>query len=476
MPSALARAVLVLGLAVCTASAGPGERELTAAEYHAGLSTLRGYLVKRGEDSTAAERFVAVMATALPPGPGARVPVTHDVFAAFLRYEAAWARKTRDGKNERVTPAKRQEEAARAARLKDSFREAATADSPAFYRVFQAAVQDVRRAPRRDGKGYAGSSAVFFGDQVDDSYSHVDAGDVALESGDAAGAIAEADKALAENPGNADALVLRAGAEYARGDVAAAVTDASGALVLDPGNRQASELVSLSGVDAGRAAAAKAAAGSASLGDDGRRGILPTLSGTTGEEAGAARQAVLPVLFETPSPTPAVGALLSAELTARAAKAAAAAPRSSIDQLDRALVLDPRNASAGGWRSAILNRLGDYSSALGSAEQTLSGHPRDAFAYFNKAYALAGKSDKAGVMDALTSAARIDPAYQPVLDQALVLPRAEDLQLLFGHWAASHPPAVPPSRSSRFPLPLVVLGGLGGLLAFAGAAQLFFRR
>ncbi|MCR4294540.1 MAG: hypothetical protein NUW21_03325, partial [Elusimicrobia bacterium] len=202
--------LLAAGLLLLPASApaagkaAAGDEELTAAEYHAGLKTLRGYLEKRGLKPDAAERFIAVMATALPPSEGRRVAVTRGVVASFLRYQAAWARKTRDGKHAAVPPERLREEVARALRLKEEFRLKASERSPAFYRVFQAAVRDVRGARRRDGAGYAGNSAVFFADDVDLSYTHVDAGDVALENGDAAGAIAEAAKALALNPGNAD--------------------------------------------------------------------------------------------------------------------------------------------------------------------------------------------------------------------------------------------------------------------------------
>ncbi|MBI2787826.1 MAG: hypothetical protein HYX59_04015 [Elusimicrobia bacterium] len=423
-----------------------GDQELTAAQYHAGLKTLRGYLEKRDLEPEAAERFIAVMATALPPSEGQRVPVTQDVFASFLRYQAAWARKTRDAKNPKVSPEQLALEAARAVRLKEEFRLKAAASSPVFYRVFQAAVREVRRSPRRDGKAYAGSATVFFADQVDPSYTHVDAGDVALENGDTAAAVAEADKALALNPGNADALVLRAGAEYESGDGEAAVRDAQSALVLDPENRQAKAILSLSGTDAGRAALAKAAAG---------------------EERTAASAA------GPPSATPAVGALLSRDLTARAVGAAKADARSSIDELDQALLLNPRNASARGWRTAILNRIGDYASALTSAQSTLDASPEDAPAYFHKAYALAGAGDKAGALEAIGRAAALDRAYQPLKDKALQLPDAGDMALAFGEWSESHPQALPPARPSRYPLPLLGLGAVGGLLALAGVAQLF---
>jgi len=450
-----------------------GAQELTAAEYHTGLKTLRGYLEKRGLSPEAAERFIAVMATALPASAGQRVPVTHDVFAAFLRYEAAWARKTRDGKNARVSPEQREIENARAARLKEEFRTKANASSPAFYRVFQAAVRDVRRTPRRGGRDYVGNSAVFFGDQVDNSYSHVDAGDVALENGDTKGAIAEADKALAENPGNADAFVLRAGALYERGELTASVADAQSALLLDPTNQQAKAILSLTGTGAAQAALTKAAAASAGLGSDGGRGGLPIL-GPAVDDAEPSPSVPL-LVAAAPSATPAVGALLSQELTSRAVEARLDDARSSIDQLDTAVTLDPRNASAKSWRSTILNRIGDYGPALASAEQSLRGDPEDAAAYFNKAYALAGEHDRAGTLEALAQAARINPVYKPLLDSAIQLPNTDDMALLFGGFAAAHPPPAPPSRRSRYPRALLALGGIGGLLALAGVAQLFRR-
>lgn len=473
---------VLLALLPASAPAGgtarAGDEELTAAQYHAGLKTLRGYLEKRDLEPEAAERFIAVMATALPPSEGQRVPVTHDVFAAFLRYQAAWARKTRDAKNAAVGPAQLQAETARAVRLKEEFRLKASVSCPVFYRVFQAAVREVRRAPRRDGKAYAGSSTVFFSDHVDPSYTHVDAGDVALENGDPQGAIAEAGKALELNPGNADAFVLRAGAEYGLGDREAAVRDAQSALLLDPVNQQAKAILSLSGMDAGRAALSEASSGGSRLADDGRRAGLPTLGGTTGEEPppppSSSRADPPPAVpAGAPSATPAVGAMLSAEFAARGAEMARSDARSSIDQLDRALLLDPRNAAARSWRTSVLNRIGDYAAALASAEQTLSGRPDDARAYFNKAYALAGAGDKKGALEALGLAARADAAYQPALDRALQLPGPEDMALFFGEWAESHPQAPPPSRRSRYPLPLLILGGLGGFLALAGVAQLF---
>ncbi len=469
---------------------GEGGKEITAGEYRQGLVKLRGYLEKRGEDSAAAEGFILAMELAFPGAPSERVPVTKDVFSAFLRYQAAWARKTRDSKNPNVTENQLKEEVSRATRLKEIFRTEAAMNSPRFYGAFQASVKELRLARRDYGKAYGGNSAVFFGDQVDDSYTHVDAGDVALENGDTAKAISEADRALQVNPENADAFVLRAGSEYERGNTDAAIRDARSALRLDPGNQQARAIVSLSGEDSVKAAAAGAVADGARIDRDGRA-VLPELQLPAAERAAALPGSRGPARLERgslslplaapsglrppppPTSTPAVGALLSRDLTARAVQSARADAFSSIEQLDQALTLNPRNANAQSWRATISNRVGDYGAALASAQESLIGAPDDAVAYFNKAYALAGKKDRKGTVEALEQAARIDPSYKPILDQAqMMLPGADDMELLFSGSAAQHEPAAPPTRPRRFPLPLVALGAIGALLILAAGVQL----
>lgn len=454
-------------------AAADGAQAMTQEQYRQGLEKLRGYLEKHGEDPSVAEQFIGDLANAFPE-PSQRVPVTRDVFEIFLKSQAAWARKTRDSKNEGVSPPQLQHEIARSKQLRTQFRIEASRNSPRFYRAFRAAVRDVRRTPRADGKGYAGNSAVFFGDQVDDSYSHIDAGDEALEKGDAAGAIAEANLALAESPANADAFVLRSGAQYDSQNYAAAVKDAQRALQLDPGNQQALAIVSLSGMtsDAPQAAMANAVAGGSTLGNDERSSGLPTL-GIPADGGLAPASPAAPARRRPPSATPAVGALLSKDMTSRAVKMAGVDARASIDQLDEALALNPRNASAQSWRATILNRIGDYSAALGSAEQGLTGNPDDGGAYFNKAYALAGTGDKKGMVEALTQAARLDASYRPLLDQALQLPSEEDMTLIFSGSATRHEPEITLPRRRRSHAALNLLGGLGGLLVLAGAVQIF---
>ncbi|MBI5245752.1 MAG: tetratricopeptide repeat protein [Elusimicrobia bacterium] len=463
---------LALCLALLPARAGDGDQLLTLPEYRRGLKELRGYFEKRGEDPRIAERYVADLEAAFPVNLGERVPVTREVFQAFLKYQAAWARKTRDGKNPHVAPGQHRHEVDRAVNLKAEFKAMAEAKSPQFYRAFQAAVRDVRGLRLHGGKTYAGASSVFFSDQVDDSYTHVDAGNEALEKGDDAKAIEEANQALAQNPANADALVLRAGAQYDRGNASEAVADAQSALVLDPGNQQAQAILGLlaSAPASARSALAGAADGGRGLAGEGRAKNLPRLGdaidGTFGQDAARA---------VAPSATPAVGKILSEDLSALAVGEAKTDPRGSMKRLDQAMALDPQNDGARGWFATIANRAGEYGAARTSAERGLAKDPNDALAYYNKAYALAGAGDKQGMVDALQQAARIDPSYRQASAQALNLSSNEAMEILFGAGEQQHQPPVPRPHHRRDFTLMLMLGAIGGFLV-VGGASLFFRK
>ncbi|MEQ1917867.1 MAG: tetratricopeptide repeat protein [Elusimicrobiota bacterium] len=431
---------LILALLPALASA-TGDEFLTLPEYRKGLKELRGYFVKRGEDPTVADRYVANLVAAFPVALGERIPVTRSVFDSFLKYQAAWARKTRDSKNPNVTPDERRHEVERAKDLKAAFKAAAEAKSPRFYQAFQAAVKDVRTLRHKNGAGYTGTSDIFFSDQVDDAYTHIDAGDEALDKGDTATAIKEAEAALAINPGNADAHVLRAGAMYARRNIPAAVADAQSALILDPVNLQAQAILSLTADNPNAASAVP----DASTGDDGRV-----------------------------SATPGVGRMLSDDLSVRAMDTAQSDPRGSLGQLGRAMALDPKNASASGWYATIANRAGDYAAALGSTARGLKNDPNDALAYYNKAYAMAGTGDRDGMLDALKQAARIDPVYRSESDRAEALNTQQALDTLFGLAAKAHQPAVPqPRHRSEFSL-MMMTGFIASFLLVSGVT-LYFR-
>ncbi len=472
-------AVALLLLPAFAVAAGDDGAFMTLPEYRKGLKELRGYFVKRGEDETVANRYIADLETAFPVALGESVPVTKGVFGAFLRYQAAWTRKTRDSKNPAVTPVDLQHEVERARELKAAFKADAEAHSPRFYSAFQAAVKDVRSTRRRDGQGYTGTSNVFFSDQVDDSYTHVDAGDEALEKGDAATAIKEADAALAVNPGNADALVLKAGAEYDKQDVPAAIADAQSALILDPQNRQAQAILSLTATNpaAAKAVAEAANGGSAGLADDGRKTGQGRLADSidNGKAVAASLNpfAASAALRLAPSATPAVGKILAEDLNIRAVGIAASDPRGSMSQLGQAMALDPHNSSARGWYSTVANRVGEYSAALGSSQQGVEENPNDALAYYNKAYALAGTGDRAGMVDAMAQAARIDPSYAPAATQAAGMDPKQALDTLFGIPSQQRQPAVPqPRHHGEFAL-MLMTGFVASLLIVSGVSLYF---
>ena len=224
-------------------------QDLTEEQFIQGLARLRKNLEERGEEPAVVEEFVGDIQrkTLAKEREGHPFPVARDAFEAFLQYEAAWARKTRDGKNAQVAPDRLAHEKERSDQLKKAFLDEGRADSPVLVEAYRSAVRRARAEAAAAKPDAAPSAASLFADQVDDSYTQVDAGDEALDAGDSAGALADANAAIAENPNNADAYVLKAGAELAQQDAPAALADAQQAVALDPGNPQADALVSLVG-------------------------------------------------------------------------------------------------------------------------------------------------------------------------------------------------------------------------------------
>ncbi len=360
-----------------------------------------------------------------------------------------------------------------------------------FYAAFRAAVQDVRSTRGRKGEAYSGSSEVFFGNQINDTYTKIDAADEALDRGNARLARQLASAALAKSPRNADALVMRAGAAYAMNDMGAAAQDARAAMQLDPNNQQARALVDLSGN--GPTAGAGALANAAATGGDfaaaangGPAGsadgapaavsLAPAAVSLSAAPAQAAVGRLVMPLSAPPSPTPALGVRLSSDLTTRAASGIGLDPQASIQQLDRAIALDPRNVDALDWRGYAADKQGDYRDALAAADRALEINPRDARAYFNRAYARAGQGDKAGALDALRQAAAIDPAYQPTLQNALQLAQSGDMTLLFKDTGAGFRKPVEPGVFQQLlnmpPSRLMAL--VGGALVLVAASQFAF--
>ncbi len=458
-------------------------QEMAPQQVRDGLSLLRKYLATRGEEPAVADDFVDdLQRKLLGPNGDRRDPVTRGTFDAFMKFETAWARKTRDSKNQQVTAAELEHERLRSDKLKQAFVQSAQADSPRFFAAFRAAVKDVRttHADLRQRGGAAG----FFGNHVDDSYTKVDAGDEALDQGDPAAAAADADQAIAENPDNADAYALKSGAEYASGALAAAATDAQTALSLDPGNLPAQAIASLSAgapVPAGTETLVDAASAGSTLANDSSGAPPPGLSSpapTAGYSSVAslpsavAAPPLAPIPAAPPSSLPVLSAQLSNDLTQRAARGASLDPAAAIGQLDRAIALNPSNSDALNWRAALSNQSKDYKSGLASAERAAAVNPRDGKAFYNKALALRGLGDRDGMIDALRQAAAIDPAFKSAADAAVVLPRPADEELLTQSWpnAAAQTPAQPPPRAGGWSESQVtsIFAAIGALLLALG--------
>jgi tetratricopeptide (TPR) repeat protein len=457
------------------ASGQLANQELTDDQLQQGLAQLKNHLLKRGEDEQYINIFINDIQKSFadPDGNGV-IPVTRQVFDTFIKYEVAWARKTRDSKNPDISSDQLQREAQKAASLKKELQTEAHKTSPAFYKAFQAAARDVRQA-----NGGQTSAGLFTG-QTDDSYSNVDAGAADLEQGDSTDAADQAAQAIAADPDNAEAYALQAAADYAQGDYTDAAQAANMALQLDPNNQQAQAVLALSSNQApsnpGTLAAAAAVAGNLS-GD--AAAISPTnadnlavVSAGPAPSAGAPTPALVtgpapanPVSLTLPAAS-APNAVQSADLTKQALVAVRLGdPLNAIGQLNQAIALNPANTQALNLRaiaeahdhqyaaalqdvnrslmiaphnsatldtkSKILNRSKDYAGALAAAREALRIDPRDAHAYFNQAHSLAGQGNRAGMIDALRQASLRDPSYGRTLQSALKQSPSADLTSLF---------------------------------------------
>ena len=316
----------------------------------------------------------------------------------------------------------------------------------------------------------------------------MDEGTDALDRGDGAAAVAQAEQALAQDPANSDAYALRAQANFARREYSAAARDAGLALKLDPSNEQARAVLGMS--------ASQAPSGS---------GVLAGAAATAGALAkGSARSGAGPSAVAADFPQPSDGASppptaglpmsggrsadfalqsLNAEAfeTGAAAKARRHDFEGALSELDRGLLMAPDDEALLDEKAAILNRSKDYPGAFSAAGKVLAGNPQDAFAYFNRANALAGMGDRDGMLAALRRAASLDPSYQTILQEALELPKAADLLFLFPEDAAWRPQArrsVPgsPAHPGRRSWPVFLMGGIGGLLIALGSLRIFVAR
>jgi len=132
----------------------------------------------------------------------------------------------------------------------------------------------------------------------------------------------------------------------------------------------------------------------------------------------------------------------------------------AVQDAGAALILAPGNAAILQTRSQALSHQGKYQEGLMDADATLQRDAANAFAYESKAFALAGLHENSAALEALRSAAGIDPRFQGRLERALQLPQDTDLTLLFDDGAAAPAQGLSPRRFAR----LAVLTAVGGLL------------
>jgi len=315
-----------------------------------------------------------------------------------------------------------------------------------------------------------------------------------LASGDRAGGLAALNAAIA-NGGTADAFALRAALRLEDGYFDGAYQDAKKALELNPGDKNALGILkSAEGrTTPGLASSAGGGSGTGSGGNAGYGGGFAT----GGFDSGTAGRMVAGMTSAS--------ALASMQKLNEAHRAFMMGDfQTAIALAQRALELNPSNAAAHNFLSAVYARMGDYKSAIASASAGLALAPRDpallnskAFAenraklyrdaldssnhaieadarnpygYANRAHAYGGLGDRAAMMSDLERAARMDPNFAKTAADAaqLQLPSSADILFLFpGENPAAAAAAAAPARGKSFSM-VVGAGIFGGLLLALG--------
>ncbi|MDP3544335.1 MAG: tetratricopeptide repeat protein, partial [Elusimicrobiota bacterium] len=318
-----------------------------------------------------------------------------------------------------------------------------------------------------------------------------------LAAGDKAGGLSLLNQSIA-NGGTADAYALRGGLRLEANDFDGAYRDAKKALELNPGDKNAMGILrSAEGRATPGASSSSAGGGSGAGGSGGGAHASHAGSGfaTGGFDPGRAR--------DIPGMTPA-STLSSNQKLDEARRAMAMGDlQAAIALAQRALELNPSNAAAHGFLSAVYARMRDYPRAIASASAGLALSPRDpallngkafaenraklyrdalgsangaieadsrnAYSYANRAYAYGGLADREAMMADIRRAAGIDPRFEKAAAEAaeLQLPSSADILFMFPGEAPEVPAAAPAARSRSFGL-VVGAGILGGLLLALG--------
>ena len=321
-----------------------------------------------------------------------------------------------------------------------------------------------------------------------------------LQNGDAAGAAADASRAI-ELGGGADAFSMRAAANFAQGNIQAAYDDAKAALKLDPSNQAAFATMKLA---EGRGAHEGGAEGQAmAKGENGAGTSNGSGGGAPASAPAAASSFALSDGASGASARASQGFLRDAEaalkvgdidralsranraLELNGSDAGAFYMRSQAYLRQREYNLAAQDASAGlkvlPKNKALLvtkafasNRRKDFRSALESSNAALEVDPRSAEAFANRAYALGAMGDRSAILHGLRDASALDPRYQASLDSAVQMPKDSDLLFLFPSEAGGEgsAPAQAPKTTRTFGV-VAIASLIGGLLIAFGFLQAF---
>ncbi|HVA65725.1 MAG TPA: protein kinase [Elusimicrobiota bacterium] len=325
-----------------------------------------------------------------------------------------------------------------------------------------------------------------------------------------------ADALLASDPKDSSAYMMRGQIEADQNNFAAAAQDAQAALAINPNDKSAQVLL---GMTQGRAAVSVPnLSAPQSAGSPGQRAedslAAPGGANAPGSSPSGSNffNANAPGSPNAPQPGAVSGSInASSQFIGQARQDLSLGDyRGAIAQTTRALNADPLNVGAYAVRASAymrgknddqalkdvaaglqidpnsqalmdakaeaFNRLGRYAEAKAAAMLAIQNNPKDAKAYYELANALAGLGDKNGMIDALRSAAGIDPRYNRYLQAAMQIPSDQDLASLFDSGPDSNSaPAMPQGRGdklSRFGV-IAILSALGGILLAMGLIHAF---
>lgn len=295
-----------------------------------------------------------------------------------------------------------------------------------------------------------------------------------------------ADRGVELAPEDPEARLTRGHIRYALNQFEGAADDAREALRLNPGNRAAQALLKLSEDRVARGSAHARPHGEAGLSTAGESGGTEATAIPSGGTQGGPGKTPIP---PTTSPESVRARTLVREA---AAKMDLGDFPASLKAADRALALDPRNASAYLHRSAVHLQMkryteaaadaskaidlglrnavaynarslayvrgGKYREALDDAESAMQHDPKNAGAYYHRALAREGlRSPKEEILQDYKAAAALDPRYEPRYQEALAL--------------HAHPPttrsASPDGSAGALWLIVALLAGALGTVVYA---------